>query len=435
MYIRGWAALLLLITFSPTIVSAQYTERQCASVLDQTTDAYKMESFKQIISSSRWLLTYCKNVVDYASVLGGLAHGLNGDGQFTEALGVTNQCLKVSVADFYCIDEKARALISFKRLSEAKRIIERSLTLGAITEDDVVVKRDLQDLLIQVNVIANRETSTSTKGENFKSQDRAASVHVDNVSGGLVCMWPSANGVCTGEQYSFSLSISGLIDSSTVEKAKKLFDERRRRFKEISAERFEINSLGGSVPAAMEIGRMFRNEGAYLILDDGHVCISACVLILAGAVDRLISEKAKVGIHRPYLSTTPEQPITADQVRNSYQAMLKDMRAYLHEMNVAERLADDMLATEPERVHILTQTELGTYGLAGVDPAEQRKRAIDNEVRDVQEANELGLDRREYTRRKAVGEAQCAYTAAGQAVTDYAEFLRCKQKILTTGQR
>jgi hypothetical protein len=185
----------------------------------------------------------------------------------------------------------------------------------------------------------------------------------------------------------------------------------------------------------MEIGRMFRSEGAFLFVEEDSVCISACVLILAGAVDRMISSSAQIGIHRPYLGTTPRQPLTTDQVRNSYTAMLKDMRAYLHEMNVSERLADDMLATEPERVRILTGTELSRYGLAGVDPAEQRKRAIDNEVRDVQEANKLGLDRREYTRRKALGERQCAYTTVGQAVTDYSDFLRCKQKILLTGQR
>ncbi len=54
---------------------------------------------------------------------------------------------------------------------------------------------------------------------------------------------------------------------------------------------------------------------------------------------------------------------------------------------------------------------------------------------DVQEANKLGLDRREYTRRKSFGESLCAYTAAGRAVADYSEFWNCKQRVLKTGQR
>jgi len=109
--------------------------------------------------------------------------------------------------------------------------------------------------------------------------------------------------------------------------------------------------------------------------------------------------------------------------------MLQDIRSYLHEMNVSERLANDMLATPPERVHILTEAELKAYGLANVDPGEQQTRAINSEVREVQEAKQLGLDRLEYTRRKALGESQCAYT------NDYSEFWNCKQRVLTTGRR
>jgi hypothetical protein len=111
------------------------------------------------------------------------------------------------------------------------------------------------------------------------------------------------------------------------------------------------------------------------------------------------------------------------------------MRSYLHEMNVSERLADDMLAIAPERVHMLSLAELDAYGLAGVDPAEQQRRAIENEVRDVEEANKMRLDRREYTRRKALGDSLCLFTAAGEPMTDYSELWKCKQRVLQSGQR
>jgi hypothetical protein len=94
-----------------------------------------------------------------------------------------------------------------------------------------------------------------------------------------------------------------------------------------------------------------------------------------------------------------------------------------------------LLATPPERVHFLTEAELRAYGLANVDPAEQQRKAIENEVREVQEAQRLGLDRQEYTRRKALGESQCGYTSSGEPVTDYSEFWNCKKSILTTGRR
>jgi hypothetical protein len=73
--------------------------------------------------------------------------------------------------------------------------------------------------------------------------------------------------------------------------------------------------------------------------------------------------------------------------------MLQDMRAYLREVHVSVRLADDMLAIEPQRIRILTRAELTEYGLAKVDPAEQQRRAIESEARDVAEANQLGYCR------------------------------------------
>ncbi len=182
---------------------------------------------------------------------------------------------------------------------------------------------------------------------------------------------------------------------------------------------------GSSSNVCVGIGRIFRKQRAALFVDG--TCISACVLILAGAIQREIGDSAVVGIHRPYLGTTPQRSVTTDQVKNAYRAVLQDMRVYLREMNITDRLADDMLATEPENAHILTQAELKAYGLAGVDPAEQQARAIEKEARDVQEANQLGLDRREYTRRKALGENLCP-------VTD-AEWWKCRQRVMRTGRK
>ena len=135
------------------------------------------------------------------------------------------------------------------------------------------------------------------------------------------------------------------------------------------------------------------------------------------------------------MTSHPQGTVTTEQVKTAYGTMLQDIRAYLREMNISERLADDMLAIEPERVRTLSQAELKGYGLATLDPAEQQRRAIENEARDVWEAAQLGLDRAEYTRRKALVENICAYTAAGEPMTDYSEYWRCKQRVLKTGQR
>ena len=208
-----------------------------------------------------------------------------------------------------------------------------------------------------------------------------------NVSGGVSC---GENGIG-----GFQIKIVGEIDPPTVDKVRKLFDEQHEVFArggttDIAARPgssikctaygagYEIDSPGGDVNAAIAIGKMFRKENAHLQVDKDSVCISACVLVLAGAVDRLVS--GVVGIHRPYLVTTPRQSLTPDQIKDAYKRMLQEIRFYLRDMNVSERLADDMLATEPERVHILTRTELKGYGLADIDPAEQQRLAIEKEA-------------------------------------------------------
>jgi hypothetical protein len=257
-----------------------------------------------------------------------------------------------------------------------------------------------------------------------------------NVTGG---------GSCTklkdGSMGNFDINIVGEISPETADKVRNLFDEKHAIYANgviVSpdgskcvpyGDGYRINSPGGNINAAIAIGRMFRKENAHIQVTERSICISACVLILAGAVDRWVS--GAVGIHRPYLGTTPQQPMTANQVKDAYRTMLQNMRLW---MNVSERLADDMLATEPERVHILTKAELKSYGLAGVDSAEQQRRAIENEARDVQEANRLGLDRREYTRRKTLGIQSCIYNSAtGELMTD-GEMLDCRERILTTGR-
>jgi len=200
---------------------------------------------------------------------------------------------------------------------------------------------------------------------------------------------------------------------------------------------YGINSRGGDVAAAMAIGRILRRERAHLMVDD--YCISSCVLILAGAVDRYIGRSAVVGIHRPYLAGTTAQRLMTteqvEQVKSVYGNILQDIRAYLREMNISERLADDMLTIEPERSRTLNQAELKGYGLATSDPTEQQRRAVENEVRNLQEAAQLGLDRAEYTRRKALGERICVNTAGGEPMTDYSEIWRCKQQVLKSGKR
>jgi hypothetical protein len=369
----------------------------------------------------------------YLSHLDTLASNLDNDGQHEEALGVANRCLQIDPAHLACLSRKASALYSLGRFQDAKSIIEHSLALGAVTELDVLAQKTLRKLRASINAAQN-DKRNSNVGDRVALRSAAPQIP-PGVSGTVTC---SPRGVST------NIDINGELDATTVESVRKLFEEYHEQQTKWKAgqcdgvkqkgldyggfERFSINSRGGSVAAAMAIGRMLREEQKHVIVDG--VCISSCVLVLAGAVDRQISDAAVIGIHRPYFVPSAGQTISSEEVSSAYNIMLKNIRAYFGEMGISKRLADDMLATEPENVHVLTREELDKYGLSRLDPTEQQRRATANEVLDLKTSNQLGLDRLEYNRRKALGDRLCPYTSE----SSYSEVSDCKQRVLTTGR-
>jgi len=86
-------------------------------------------------------LTYCKDYLraeQFALELAILARALNDDKEHQDALGVANSCLQVN-SELACLFEEADALSSLGRLREAKSVIERSLTLGAIRRRETLL--------------------------------------------------------------------------------------------------------------------------------------------------------------------------------------------------------------------------------------------------------------------------------------------------------
>lgn len=203
------------------------------------------------------------------------------------------------------------------------------------------------------------------------------------------------------EACTLNLQINGEITENTPQQVQQLIDKTRTQAKSknyfFAFLGLELNSPGGSVDAAMAIGRIIRKEVAGAFVPRGSVCLSACVLVLAGGSYR--SFEGTVGIHRPYFPV-PKEDVSADNIKATYQKMLQNIRAYLREMNVAEGLADAMLRINPENMRVLTTSELTQYGLTDVDP-------VAEETYDLQQAQSLGIDRQEYMRRKSLAEQEC----------------------------
>jgi hypothetical protein len=435
--------LLALVTLSPAVARAQTGDFLCDSIRHELLEPMRQFNFKKMIPLERQYLSNCLGVVtwdDYTDHLDLLAVSLNQVSQYREALGVADKCLRIDARKLGCLYQKANAYLALNRLREARAVVNMARGIGAVTEMDVIVKKKLQELLAVVDDEVARQANAAQPATRPTAAPapRAPRDGPANVTGRVGC---------TDGNVGLSVDIDGDIDARALDSVKRLFDEFHERRAQVnsgaitcndrdsSAFGVELNitSRGGAVLSAMAIGRLLRADNAIVTVMDQ--CISSCVLVLAGAAERMVGAAGAVGIHRPYLGSTPDRPLTDDQVKLVYRTVLQEIRSYLRDMNIPERLADDMLTIEPENVRVLSQPELKSYGLTGVDPAEQQRRAVEREVRDWREAKLLGLDRNEYIRRKALGNRLCDKTPSGQLATDDREILKCRQQILTTGRR
>jgi hypothetical protein len=233
----------------------------------------------------------------------------------------------------------------------------------------------------------------------------------------------------SGACFVSGMRIDGEIDASTVDKVRSLIEELKKNAdrdkKQVHPYSVSLSGPGGSVTAAFALGRMLRQEniGAVLSITRSgpDVCASACVLVFAGAVHREISTVSHLAIHRPYLEV-PRQAVSPNKMREFYVQMLQDVRAYLREMNVSEQLAEAMFRIEPENIRRLGEKEAAQYGLTAWDP-------VYKEMRDIQEARTLGLDRREFMMRRSAALNDCQPLFGGARPIDV--WLGCYNGVMT----
>ena len=127
-----------------------------------------------------------------------------------------------------------------------------------------------------------------------------------------------------------------------------------------------LNSEGGDVHEAMNIGRILRKYKVQISVTFDAKCYSACVLILAGGVAR--TPLGAVGIHSFYSSSSKEKSYNYEQEDNDYKLVSQEIEAYLREMRVSVRLLDEMMNTPESTIRTLTPDELRDLSLLGIDP-------------------------------------------------------------------
>jgi hypothetical protein len=132
-----------------------------------------------------------------------------------------------------------------------------------------------------------------------------------------------------------------------------------------------------------------RDKQANVLVVENASCASAaCIFILAGGAYRTV--RCTLGIHRPFLET-PSRTMTPGDIKNIMTKRQEQLRTFLREMNISERLADDMVIPSAQ-MKWLSPQEIELYGLGVDDP-------VIHESKILQNARKYGLSRIEYETR------------------------------------
>lgn len=127
-----------------------------------------------------------------------------------------------------------------------------------------------------------------------------------------------------------------------------------------------LNSPGGSVQDALELGRALRARGIATEMREGDFCYSACPYLFAGGELRSLAEGASLGVHQHYFGRSTILPafVAVEDIQRGQ----AEVMTYLVEMGIDPRVMAHALATPPDEIYVLLPEELQDYGFISATP-------------------------------------------------------------------
>ncbi|ASM72824.1 MULTISPECIES: hypothetical protein [Roseobacteraceae] len=130
-------------------------------------------------------------------------------------------------------------------------------------------------------------------------------------------------------------------------------------------ERLVLQSPGGSVADALELGRFIREKDIATEIRADEVCYSSCPYLLAAGTTRTISETASVGVHQHYFGQSTILP--ASFAVEDIQRGQGEVMIYLDGMGIDPLVMQHALTTPPDEIYILLPGELARYNFTTDD--------------------------------------------------------------------
>lgn len=185
--------------------------------------------------------------------------------------------------------------------------------------------------------------------------------------------------------------VHGEITRGDVEQLQKHLDE--LDFDNINHAVLTLMSPGGDAIEAMAMGRLVRQRFVPTVAPsfsmnkctpgsaqepDRCVCLSACMLLWAGGVQRAgglqlfpgsdpagqptIVERSSLGVHRPRFDDAYFAGLSVDQAELRYRELLGTVKVYLDEMDMPAWVYDRMVSIPSEEIEFLSNEELKRIG-------------------------------------------------------------------------
>ena len=159
----------------------------------------------------------------------------------------------------------------------------------------------------------------------------------------------------------WSIFLDGIIDDGAPARLTRFIDRRN-----VDGAVVYLNSPGGSLTAAMALGRILRAQGfttrvGARVVDTGRlmagVCYSACPFAFAGGLRRGLEGASVLGVHRAE-NRTPVPDETLFERRVRFESL-----NYLAEMGIDAGLIDLMEAVPYDTIRPLSVEEAQQFGL------------------------------------------------------------------------
>lgn len=184
----------------------------------------------------------------------------------------------------------------------------------------------------------------------------------------------------------------------------------------------ELSSNGGSVLEALKLGELIREEELSTSIYVGRKCFSSCVYVFAGGVSRY--NFGQIGVHRPYYSQL-DANLTTNQIREYRDALNLKIRSYLNKMDISIQLLEDSLGIPPEKIKILSLSELEKYRLIGDD-------ASFDERQTAYLAKFWNMSSAEYRKKSEFSNIECSHLIFSKTPYEHSDCVSAKFSEIST---